>query len=147
MHETAWGEEAHQPANTEELRMRPLLSLVVCGVLAAIVAALPVRVAAAEPARVLLRAQAAPNGTVQVTAKVVDARGAPVAEVPLIFKARTTFGWLTLLETSTDPAGTARTTLAAGDPAGGRAAGARGEGALRAATPGGERGPGPPRLP
>jgi len=56
--------------------MRPLCSLVFCGVLAAIIAALPVRVAAAEPARVLLRAQAAPDGTVQVTAKVVDARGA-----------------------------------------------------------------------
>jgi len=119
--------------------MRPLCSLVFCGILAAIVAALPVRVAAAEPARVLLRAQAAPDGTVQVTATVVDARGAPVAEVPLIFKARTTFGWLTLLETSTDPAGTARTTLAAGTTAGEIAVEAGDEGTMRAAILVGER--------
>ena len=119
--------------------MRPLCSLVFCGILAAIVAALPVRVAAAEPARVLLRAQAAPDGTVQVTATVVDASGAPVAEVPVVIKARTTFGWLTLLETSTAGDGVAVATLAAGTTAGEIAVEAGEEGTMRAAILVGER--------
>ena len=126
--------------------MRRLRSLLFCGLFVVALAAMPARVEGAEPARVLLRAQAASNGTVRVTAIVVDARGAPVAEVPLIFKARTTFGWLTLLETSTGKDGTARTTLAAGTTPGEIAVEAGEDGTVRAAILVGERKAAPLRI-
>jgi len=126
--------------------MRRLRSLLFCGLFVVALAAMPARVEGAEPARVLLRAQAASDGTVRVTAIVVDARGAPVAEVPLIFKARTTFGWLTLLETSTGKDGTARTTLAAGTTPGEIAVEAGEDGTVRAAILVGERKAAPLRI-
>lgn len=92
--------------------MRWLRNLFGCGFLVVALLALPAEGAA--PARVLLRAKAAADGTVQVTATVVDARGAPMAEVPLVFKARTAFGWLTLRETATDRDGTARVIFPSG---------------------------------
>ncbi len=52
-----------------------------------------------------LTVQTLPAGTVRVTATVTDARGAPVPEVSVIVRAKTTFGWLKLTERSTDPRG------------------------------------------
>ena len=126
--------------------MRRLRRLLFCGVFVVVLAALPARVEGAEPARVLLRAQAASDGTVRVTATVVDARGAPVADVPLVIKARTTFGWLTLLDTSTAKDGTAHTTLAAGTMPGEVAVEAGDEGTVRAAILVGERKAAPLRI-
>lgn len=94
--------------------MRPRRSVLLCGMFVLALAVTPAWGAAAPPARVVLRAQATPDGTVQVTAKVVDGRGAGVAEVPVVLKARTAFGWLTLRETTTRKDGTAQVTLAPG---------------------------------
>ncbi|MCL6554351.1 MAG: Ig-like domain-containing protein [Firmicutes bacterium] len=66
---------------------------------------------AAEPAGVMLTTAPGPAGAVQVTAVVTDAAGAPVAEVSVVFRARTTFGWLTLGERTTDQTGRARIEL------------------------------------
>lgn len=126
--------------------MRPLRNLLFCAALVVALVAIPARVEGAEPARVLLRAQAASDGTVQVTATVVDARGASVAEVPLTFRARTAFGWLTLLETTTSKDGTARATLAAGSTPGEIAVEAGEEGTIRAAILVGERQAAPLRI-
>ena len=126
--------------------MRLLRSLLFGGVVLVVLATFAARVEGAEPARVLLRAQTAPDGTVRVTATVVDASGAPVAEVPAVIKARTTFGWLTLLETSTAGDGVAITTLAAGAPAGEIAVEAGDDGTLRAAMLLGERRVAPLRI-
>ena len=90
--------------------MHQRFDLLLFGILLAVMAtASPAE--GAEPARVLLAAQTASDGTVRVTATVVDGRGTPVTETPISFKARTTFGWLTLVETSTDVAGRAEMTL------------------------------------
>ena len=67
--------------------------------------------AAAEPVAIRLKVQTAAAGATQVTATVTDGRGAPVADVAVSFKARTTFGWLTLAEVTTDRTGVAAVTL------------------------------------
>jgi len=72
-------------------------------------AALPAR--AAEPAQITLKAESASDGSLGITAVVMDAKGAPAAEVPVVFKARTTFGWLPIREVPTDAAGHARLVL------------------------------------
>jgi hypothetical protein len=116
----------------EELQMRLLRKLSCYALLLVALLVLPAE--GAEPARVLLRTRAAADGTVQVMATVVDARGAPVAEVPLVFKRRTAFGWLTLLETSTGKDGTAQTTLGAEAAPGEIAVEAGEDGTIRAAV-------------
>ncbi len=60
---------------------------------------------AAGPASMTLAVQALPAGTVRVTATVTDARGAPVPDVSVIMRAKTTFGWLKVIEQATDPQG------------------------------------------
>jgi len=90
-------------------RRRTLLA----GLLAALLLPLAASTAAlaVEPAKVMLSVATQENGRVTVTAHLVDARGAPVAGVPVVFKARTIFGWLTLAETSSDGRGRAVLTL------------------------------------
>jgi hypothetical protein len=70
---------------------------------------------AAEPARVILQTEPAADGSVRVTAAVLDAQGASVPEVPVTFRARTTFGWLILAESTTGRDGRAQTTVPAGN--------------------------------
>jgi hypothetical protein len=65
---------------------------------------------AAEATALTLTAQRSPGGTV-LAAAVTDAGGAPVAGAAVTFKVRTTFGWLVVGETATDPAGRAAVTL------------------------------------
>lgn len=124
--------------------MRRFCSLLGCGFLAVMLLAPPAE--GAEPARVLLRAQAVAGGAVQVTATVVDARGAPVAQAPLVFKRRTAFGWLTVLETSSGKDGTAQMTLPAGRGPGEIAVEAGEEGIVRAVVVVGEREAPPPAV-
>ncbi len=125
--------------------MRRLLSLLSCAALVMTLAALDA-LAAASPARVLLQSQAGADGTVQVTATVVDADGAPVAEVPLVFKGRTAFGWLTVHEAATDKEGRARTVLPAGRLPGEIAVEAGDEGEIHAAILIGKREAVPPSI-
>ncbi len=129
--------------------MRPLRSLlffVFCAAFVMIPAVPPALAEGPEPARVLLRAETAPDGTLQVTAMVVDARGAPVADVPLTLKARATFGWLTFYETTTGKDGIARTTLVPGTAAGEITAEAGEDGNITAAILVGEKKTAPPRI-
>lgn len=126
--------------------MRPLRSFLLWGIFVIALAVTPAWGAAAEPARVLLQAQAAPNGTVRVTATVVDARGAAVAEVPVVIKARTTFGWLTLLEAPTRKDGTVQVTLAPGAVPAEIAVEAGEDGTVRAAVLLGRKETVPPRI-
>ena len=76
-----------------------------------IVLAIATRARAAEPSRITLALRMAADGVEWVTATVVDARGTPVAEAPITFKARTAFGWLRLAEASTDASGRAQMPL------------------------------------
>ncbi len=92
--------------------MRRHLSLLLLACAAAVLLAAP-PAQGAEPARVVLQTRTMPDGTIRLTATVVDGRGDPVAESPVIFKARTTFGWLTLAETVSGKDGTAQVTLPA----------------------------------
>lgn len=69
-----------------------------------------------QPARVALAEVEGPEGAVRVIARVFDAAGTPAAQTPVEFKARTTFGWLSLGERTTDEQGRAWIDL----PAGGR---------------------------
>lgn len=69
------------------------------------VALLALPVGAAEPNRVTARVEEGTRGGLLVTATVVDARGEPAADVPLVLKVRTTFGWLSLARGFTDAAG------------------------------------------
>jgi hypothetical protein len=62
---------------------------------------------AAEPAKVTLIITGEQSGRVAVTALLVDGRGAPAVGMPVVFKARTAFGWLTLAETTSDGRGRA----------------------------------------
>ncbi len=126
--------------------MRPLRSFFLCGICVMALAVLPAWGAAAEPARVLLRAQAAPSGMVRVTATVVDVRGVAVAEVPVVLKARTTFGWLTLLEATTRKDGTVQATLAPGTAPAEIAVEAGEDGTVRAAVLLGGKETVPPRI-
>jgi hypothetical protein len=71
----------------------------------------PSPASAAEPAGVMLMTAPGPAGVLQAMAVVTDAAGAPVAGVSVIFRARTTFGWLTLGERTTDQTGRARIEL------------------------------------
>jgi len=66
---------------------------------------------AGEPARLLLQAETAADGTIRATAVVTDQQGAPVADAAVTFKVRTTFGWLTVAEVTTDRRGRAEATL------------------------------------
>lgn len=93
--------------------MRRLGSLLCYTALVVMLAALHAR-AGAPPTRVLLQSRTGADGTVHVTATVLDAGGAPVADAPVVFMARTAFGWLTLHETTTDPAERAGMVLPAG---------------------------------
>ncbi|MDQ7827391.1 MAG: carboxypeptidase-like regulatory domain-containing protein [Armatimonadota bacterium] len=68
---------------------------------------------AAEPARITLEVAGLEDAR-WIMAVVTDATGAPVPEALIVFKARTTFGWLLLEERSTDAAGRARMGLPAG---------------------------------
>ncbi len=68
---------------------------------------------AAVPDRVLLQAQGADDGSVRVTATVLDRRGSPVSDAPVTFRARTAFGWLIVGETSTGKDGQAQVNVAA----------------------------------
>lgn len=92
--------------------MRRRLSLLLLACIAAVLLASP-PAQGAEPARVVLQTRMMPDGTIRLTATIVDGRGAPVAESPAIFKVRTTFGWLTLAETVSGKDGTAEATLPA----------------------------------
>ena len=89
--------------------MRRRCSLLLGALIAVLLAGAQAR--AAEPARLVLKAETAADSTVRVLATVTDKSGAPVAEARVTFRARTTFGWLTLVETSTDVAGRAEMTL------------------------------------
>jgi hypothetical protein len=85
------------------MRLRSLL----VGSLAAALMVAGAPVEAGQPARVLLRSLTSSDGRVQLTATVLDGSGAPVADVPVTFRTRTAFGWLTLAETATGQDGTA----------------------------------------
>ena len=126
--------------------MRRLRSLLFCGLFVVALAAMPPRVEGAEPARVVLQTQSAPDGSARLTATVVDSRGAPVAESPVTFKARTTFGWLTLAETTTGADGKARTILAVATVVEEIAVEVGGEGTVRAAILLGARRTSAPRI-
>jgi hypothetical protein len=93
--------------------MRRRLSLLLWPLLAILFVPAPAE--AAEPARVLLQTEPAADGSVRVTAAVLDARGAPVPETPVTFRVRTTFGWLILAESTTGRNGRARATVPAGN--------------------------------
>ncbi len=108
------------------------LSLLLLACTAAVLLAAP-SAQGAEPARVVLQARTTAGGTIRLTATVVDGRGAPAAESPVIFKVRTTFGWLTLAETVSGKDGTAQATLPAARTAGEIAVEAGEEGTVRAA--------------
>lgn len=123
--------------------MRLRLSLPLLALTTAILLAAP-SVEGAEPARVVLQAATTPDGRTRLTATVTDGRGAPVAGTPVTFKMRTTFGWLTLLETSTAKDGIARTALGPGAAAE-IAVQAGEDGEIRAALLVGEEKAAPPR--
>ncbi len=74
-------------------------------------AALPAQ--AAEPARVTVSVDSGSKGAFRVTADVVDANGEPVASAPVVLKARTTFGWLSIAKASTGATGRVEATLPA----------------------------------
>ncbi len=100
----------------------------------------------AEPARVVLQARTTPDGITRLTVSVLDGRGAPVAESPVIFRVRTTFGWLTLAETVSGKDGTAQATLPAARTAGEIAVEAGEDGTVRAAILIGAPAPTYPRI-
>lgn len=123
-----------------------LRSPVLPGIFLLVLLALVARPAgAAEPARLLLRAETAPDGTIRASAVVTDQRGAPVADAAVTFKVRTTFGWLIVAETMTDGRGRAQATLST--PAAGELSAEAGdETVVRATVLMGERAPASPRL-
>ncbi len=84
--------------------MRRPRKLLLLGVLLSIMM-LAVPAWAAGPASMTLTVQTLPTGTVRVTATVTDARGAPVPDVSVIVRAKTTFGWLKVTEQATDSRG------------------------------------------
>src|SRR3546814_324430 len=92
-------------SRTEEWQMRRLHSVLTLWLLLVLVLAVS-SVQAAEPAALRLTARRTPGGTV-LAATVTDAGGSPVAGAAVTFKVRTTFGWLVVGETTTDPAGRA----------------------------------------
>jgi len=89
--------------------MRPLRSLLLCILILLLLAA--ARAEAAAVGRLLLQAQTMTDGAIRVTATVTEPSGTPLADVPVTFKARTTFGWLILAETTTGKDGKAQTIL------------------------------------
>jgi len=92
----------------EEWQMRRLHSVPTLWLVIALV--LAVNSVHAAAAALKLAAQRSPDGTV-LAATVTDAGGSPVAGAAVTFKVRTTFGWLVVGETATDPAGRAAVTL------------------------------------
>lgn len=86
-------------------RLRRLACVLVLAIMASAVVALAS--AAAEPARVALVLVSAPDGVLRVAATVSDGAGKPLAGATVTFRAKTTFGWLTLGEATTDHAGKA----------------------------------------
>lgn len=101
----------HRPCRTRRLVF--ILTALLIGAPPCLFLALPV--AAAEQSRITLQAEAASDGTLSVTAVVVDGTGAPVADASVVFKARTTFGWLPISSGGipTDATGRARVVLPA----------------------------------
>lgn len=90
--------------------MRPPRKVLLLGLLM-VMSAMPAR--AAEPASVKFAVETRPMGAVRVTATVIDAQGAPVPDVSVIVRAKTTFGWLKVAEGTTDPRGQIRAELPA----------------------------------
>ncbi len=91
-----------------------------CGCCAALVGALLSIVMLAVPAlaagpasSVKLAVETLPTGAVRVTATVTDAREAPMPDVSVVVRAKTTFGWLKVAEGATDPRGQIRAELPA----------------------------------
>jgi hypothetical protein len=97
------------------------------------------QVLAEEPDKVTLTVEAGSNGTFRITAEVVDAGGAPVADVPVLLQVRTTFGWLSVARGVTDAAGRIQATLPAGLRVREIAAEAGDEGSIRTSVRFGER--------
>lgn len=87
---------------------------------------------AGEPAKVTVEIQREQDGRFRATAVVVDAAGGPAADVPVVLKARTTFGWLTLADATTDASGRARVLLPRAPRTGEIAAEAGDDGQVRA---------------
>jgi hypothetical protein len=58
-----------------------------------------------------MKAAPTPDGRLGVTAIVVDATGAAVANTPVVLKIRTTFGWLPVAKGTTDASGRVQVTL------------------------------------
>jgi len=83
--------------------MRPPRSALFAVMTVVMIVAAPVL--AAEPAQVTLAVEAVPAGGARVIATVTDARGAPVPGASVMLRAKTTFGWLTLAEGTTDRRG------------------------------------------
>ena len=123
---------------------RPISLLLLACTAAVLLAAPPAQ--GAEPARVVLQARTMPDGTIRLIATAVDSRSAPVAGSPMIFKVRTTFGWLTLAETMSGKDGTAQATLPVAQTAGEIAVEAGEEGTARAAVRIGAPTPPRPRI-
>jgi len=90
-------------------RLRRLVVLLAWLCIALGLSAQPAR--AAEPAKVTVRVATALDGTLQITAIVVDATGAAVAGTPVVLKVRTTFGWLPVAKGTTDASGRVQVTL------------------------------------
>ncbi len=90
-------------------RLRRLVVLLAWLCIALGLSAQPAR--AAEPAKVTVRVATAPDGTLQIMAIVVDAKGAVVAGTPVVLNVRTTFGWLPVAKATTDAGGRVQVTL------------------------------------
>lgn len=98
--------------------------------------AIPVLVitaAAGEPSRVNVIAKPQTDGTTLVAVTVTDAGGAPVPDVAVTMRAKTTFGWLVLADRTTDQVGRVQIILPASSRYGEIAIEAGDEGSLRAA--------------
>lgn len=67
--------------------------------------------AAADPVGLSLAAKVQADGTVLLTATATDARQGPVPDATIRFQVKTTFGWLTVAEATTNRAGEARAVL------------------------------------
>jgi len=111
--------------------MRPRPSVILVLLAAVVLMAAPVQ--AGEPALVKLVTETLPAAGARVIATVTDARGAPVPDIAVTVRAKTTFGWLTLAEGTTDPRGQFRIFLPALAPFAEIAAEAEGADAVQAA--------------
>jgi hypothetical protein len=88
------------------------VAAVLAGLWLALVLAAP-PASAAEPAKITVAVEPVTGGRLGIITVVVDARGAPVADAPVVVKVRTTFGWLPAGQASTDAAGRAQVDLPA----------------------------------